>query len=161
MEKCKNCKIFFNNIRINFQNKKYRVKYCSDKCKKESLVKMNLGKNNPRYGKHHIGWNRGKKATKGQLRGLKLGWLNKNMELNPQWKGDNVGNGALHSWIKRHKPKPELCENCKKVPPYDLANISGKYLRDTKDYKWMCRKCHMEEDGRLNNFKKSRCKYGV
>jgi len=34
-------------------------------------------------------------------------------EKNPMWKGDDVGIGALHEWIKRRKPKPKLCEDCK------------------------------------------------
>jgi hypothetical protein len=69
-------------------------------------------------------------------------------EKNPQWKGNEVGYYALHDWIRRRKIKPELCEDCKNEPPYDLANISGKYLRDINDYKWVCRRCHMLEDGR-------------
>jgi len=74
--------------------------------------------------------------------------FNKN-EKNGMWKGYKVGYNALHSWIRVRKKKPNLCQNCKKNKPYDLANISGKYKRDIKDYKWVCRKCHMEEDGRL------------
>ena len=70
---------------------------------------------------------------------------------NPNWKGDKVGNNSLHQWINNHKIKPELCENCKLVPPHDLANISGKYLRDLKDWIYLCRKCHMVSDNRLKN----------
>jgi len=72
---------------------------------------------------------------------------------NGMWKGNNVGYRALHEWIKRHKPKKELCENCGKTLSYDLANISGKYTRDINDYKWLCRSCHMKEDGRVKNLK--------
>ena len=64
---------------------------------------------------------------------------------NPNWKGDKVGIKSLHNWIRRRKPKPELCERCKKVPPYDLANISGEYKRDVNDYEWLCRSCHSKE----------------
>ena len=75
-------------------------------------------------------------------------------ELNSQWKGDDANLKNIHAWIRRRKPKPAFCEDCKINPPYDLANISGKYKRDVKDYKWICRKCHMEEDGRMiNNLK--------
>jgi len=82
-------------------------------------------------------------------------------EKNPMWKGDDVGIGALHEWIKRRKPKPKLCEDCKKRKPYDLANISGKYKRDVNDYKWVCRSCHMKEDKRINNLKQFKGeKYG-
>ena len=67
----------------------------------------------------------------------------------PEWKGDKVGYKDLHKWIRKNKPKPNLCEECNKKPPFDIANISGKYKRDIKDYKWLCRSCH-----RLNDFKK-------
>jgi hypothetical protein len=68
--------------------------------------------------------------------------------LNPMWKDDKVDYPALHKWIFINKPKKELCENCKKVKPFDLANISGEYKRDINDFKWLCRSCHMKEDGR-------------
>ena len=67
---------------------------------------------------------------------------------NPMWKGNKVRYSALHNYIRWHKPKPELCEKCKKAPPFDVANISGKYTRDVNDYRWLCRKCHMTKDGR-------------
>lgn len=68
---------------------------------------------------------------------------------NGKWKGDNVGYKGLHQWIAKRKPKPEFCEKCQKVPPYDLANISGQYKRDINDFEWLCRKCHIESDGRI------------
>lgn len=80
----------------------------------------------------------------------KIGLAN-NGSKNGMWKGDNVGYISLHEWIKKHKPKPEFCEKCKINKPYDLANISGKYKRDVNDFRWLCRKCHMKEDGRLKN----------
>lgn len=74
---------------------------------------------------------------------------------NGMWKGDKVGLTALHEYIRRHKPKPLFCEKCKKNKPYDLANISGEYKRDIKDFKWLCRSCHMLEDNRIiKNFNK-------
>jgi len=68
---------------------------------------------------------------------------------NPMWKGDKVGYFSLHEWIKRYKPQPKLCEICKKKPSYDLANKSGKYLRDLTDWEYLCRSCHMIKDGRM------------
>ncbi len=68
---------------------------------------------------------------------------------NPMWK-ENPGLNALHTWVNRHKPKPDFCEDCKLVPPYDLANISQEYKRDINDFEWLCRKCHMKKDGRIN-----------
>ena len=72
---------------------------------------------------------------------------------NPFWKGDNVGVPALHEWVRRNKLKPKLCEDCKVKKPIDLANISGKYKRDLNDFKWICRSCHMKEDGRIKQLK--------
>jgi hypothetical protein len=76
--------------------------------------------------------------------------LSKRNGRNPQWKGDEVGYLALHDWIKRHLPKtPCVCGNEK----VDLHNISGKYLRDLKDWEYLCRSCHMRLDGRIKNLK--------
>lgn len=69
---------------------------------------------------------------------------------NPNWKGNDVGYSGVHSWIKRRKPKPLFCECCGNIQPFDLANISNEYKRDVDDFRWVCRKCHMEEDGRLD-----------
>ncbi len=70
-------------------------------------------------------------------------------EKNGMWKGDEVGYNALHSWVRKYKFKSELCECCHKNKSYDLANISGEYKRNLDDWEWLCRKCHMVRDGRL------------
>jgi len=66
----------------------------------------------------------------------------------PNWKGDKACRVAIHQWIKRRKPKPKLCEYCNENEAKDLANLSGKYLRDVTDFMWLCRKCHLRLDGR-------------
>jgi hypothetical protein len=63
---------------------------------------------------------------------------------------------AIHDWVRKFKVKTELCENCNLEKPYDLANISGEYKKDIKDYKWLCRRCHMKDDGRIKRFMKYR-----
>lgn len=78
-------------------------------------------------------WNKGKEGLCG--------------ENSPHWKGDKAGYHAIHKWIIKIKPKPKFCEKCKKVPPKELANISGKYKRDVNDFEWMCVKCHRKFDG--------------
>ncbi len=70
-------------------------------------------------------------------------------EKNSMWKGDKVSRRGLHHWGERHIPKPIFCQDCKKIPPRDLANISQKYKRDITDWEWLCRKCHMMKDGRM------------
>lgn len=70
---------------------------------------------------------------------------------NGMWKGDKVGYGALHIWISDRKPKPKTCPKCRKITTkLELANISQKYKRDIQDFEWLCRRCHMLKDGRMN-----------
>jgi hypothetical protein len=103
--------------------------------------RCNIGVNNPNYGKHET------EKTK-----LKISVANSGSQ-NGMWKGDKVGYFSIHDWARKRKPKPNLCENCDQQPPRDLANISGLYLRDINDYRWLCRKCHMRLDGRMKNLK--------
>ena len=70
-------------------------------------------------------------------------------ERNGQWKGKDVKYGSLHDYIKYHKTKPDLCERCGEEKRLDLANKSGDYLRELNDWEWLCRKCHMTSDGRI------------
>lgn len=74
-------------------------------------------------------------------------------ENNSQWKGDEASVLAIHDWIKRRHPSPKHCQNCGQERVLDLANISPTYNKDTytrdiKNWKWLCRSCHMREDGR-------------
>lgn len=69
---------------------------------------------------------------------------------NGQWKGKDVSYGALHDYVKYHLTKPLNCEMCGQPKKLDLANISGEYKRDLKDWEYLCRKCHMTKDGRIN-----------
>ena len=90
----------------------------------------------------------------------KLGSLAKLGEKNPNWKGDGkIHYATLHTWLYRHIQKSIVCERCKKVPPHDLANISSKYNpktynRDFKNWEWLCRRCHMIKDGRLEHLQR-------
>ena len=90
-------------------------------------------------------WNKGLKGfRKGENAGVNNG----------MWKGDGVGYIQLHVWVRSRLPKSELCERCKKVAPYDLAN-KGAYNRELKNWEWLCRKCHMTKDKRLTKLKKT------
>ena len=90
-------------------------------------------------------------------------------EKNLQWRGDNVKITALHAWVRRNWVNPpKICQICDRNPALDLAN-KGIYSRDFKNWEWLCRRCHMEKDGRLDKFSKlneprrngvcKRCKY--
>lgn len=69
---------------------------------------------------------------------------NQKNKVHYNWKGDNVGYGQLHKWVRANLGKPSLCENCLTTSAkiYDWANISGEYLRDLSDWARLCRPCH-------------------
>jgi len=102
----------------------------------------NVKQDNPMYGKQHT------EKSKKKMQLTSLG------KKNGMWKGNDVGYIALHEWVKNHLPKPNLCQECDKVPPYDLAN-KGIYDRNLDNWEWLCRKCHMDKDGRLEKLKES------
>lgn len=120
-------------------------------CKKDffvypsSLIKLRDGKISKNLGKFC--------SRKCRIINTKISYLGSG---NPMWKGDKVGYCSLHEWIKRYKPQPKLCEICNKKPSYDLANKSGKYLRDLSDWEYICRSCHMIKDGRMKVLHKYR-----
>src|SRR5579859_34617 len=105
----------------------------------------NFNTDNKKSWSNHTRWHDGK-MEKSRINYS----LSKTGNKNPMWVGDNVKIRGVHEWVRRHKPKPELCENCKNNPPRDLANISQKYYRDVNDFEWLCRQCHMNKDGRIN-----------
>ena len=74
------------------------------------------------------------KGVKGFLKG----------ENHPNWKGDEVGYFSKHNWLIRHYIKSGKCEKCgtTKARRTEWANLSGKYLRDIKDYLELCPSCH-------------------
>jgi hypothetical protein len=72
------------------------------------------------------------------------------------WKGDKVGYHQLHHWIRKRLPKLEFCEICKKVPPTEVANITGMYNRELKNWGWFCRRCHMDFDNLIERTIKKR-----
>ncbi len=59
---------------------------------------------------------------------------------------DNTGYGGIHAWVRKRKSKPKFCEACGINLAIDLANKSGNYLRDIKDYDYLCRGCHKIKD---------------
>ena len=103
--------------------------------------------------KGHPAWNKGKKHSKESIEKMKTNQPKKFDSDNCQWKDNKVGYNSLHSYVKRRKKKPKLCECCNKKPPFDLAN-KGIYNRELKNWEWLCRKCHMIKDGRLNKLNK-------
>lgn len=106
----------------------------------------NFASKNKKSVSNHTRWCEGR-MSKDSYKGINWG------EKNVNWKGDDLTDlGAIHFRMSRRVEKPEKCVNCKKAKPYDLANISQKYKLEISDWKWICRRCHMTEDGRLDKF---------
>lgn len=67
---------------------------------------------------------------------------------NGNWKGDDVGYIALHSWIRRRLGIPDVClledSTCK--GRFEWANISHEYKRDLNDYVSLCKSHHTRFD---------------
>jgi len=75
------------------------------------------------------------------------------------WKGDDVGYFALHSWVVRHKGKPQICEHCgatSKEKWLHWANIDHKYKRNLNDYISLCASCHSKYDRKYNSYKRKK-----
>jgi hypothetical protein len=55
---------------------------------------------------------------------------------------------TIHNWVEKKLGKPQECSGCGRNDNrrYEWANISGKYLQDTSDWKRLCKKCHHELD---------------
>jgi len=71
----------------------------------------------------------------------------KENEKHPNWRGKKVSYTALHAWVKKRKINNGKCEWCGKTKRLDLA-CKGIYDRDLNNWEWLCRKCHMKQDGR-------------
>lgn len=69
---------------------------------------------------------------------------------NNKWRGDDVGNKALHGWVKRKLGRPMKCEFCGFTTdnPYQIhwANRSHAYKRDVTDWLRLCVPCHKKYD---------------
>lgn len=103
---------------------------------KKGMIPWNKGKNGLT-----IAWNKGTKCFK--LTGKNNGF----------WKGDSVGYFGLHSWVYRHKGKPQFCEHCgttDKLRRLNWANIDHKYHRNLDDFISLCYSCHKIYDLKNN-----------
>ena len=123
--------------------------YCYCGCKKTRSKYNQLGKECKFVNGCENRWKKmsdeQKKKISDSLKGTRLD------ETNPAWKGEEVRRAGLHMYVRTRLPKTEFCQVCNKVPPYDLANKTGKYLRDLDDWWWLCRSCHKKFDLRYKS----------
>ena len=79
------------------------------------------------------------------------------------WKGDKIGYGAVHMWLRSTYGKANKCENPDCVYPrkndrkelliapkrFEYALLRGKkYSRKRENFIMMCASCHRKYDGR-------------
>ena len=110
---------------------------------KEHCIKISLSS------KGKIPWNKGltglpkhSKETR-----LKMSEAHSN-EKHHEWKGEDVGYSALHSWISRKKgsAKNYYCSVCRTKKSLQWANKDHKYKRKLSDWIVLCSKCHYKYD---------------
>lgn len=65
-----------------------------------------------------------------------------------QRNGGSFGYDALHTWVYRHKGRPNKCEHCGTTEKrkYHWVNLSGKYKRNLDDWIRLCVSCHKKMD---------------
>ena len=78
---------------------------------------------------------------------IKIGLASKGN--NHGFRGDNILDRALHHWVRKYLPIPEDCQMCGENKKLDLANVTGIYNREFKNWKYFCRKCHIAFDGNV------------
>jgi hypothetical protein len=118
-----------------------------DICGKEYPLSSGINNKGRPYTNHRR-WHKLKEYENFQKNFREFISQNSRDEKHSRWKGDDAGYIAIHTYVKRRKPKPETCEFCnKKISRLDLANKSGEYKRDINDWYWLCRKCHQDYDG--------------
>jgi uncharacterized protein YlaI len=72
----------------------------------------------------------------------------------PQWKADDVGiNSARNRAFHAYSLDGVSCERCEQQPAIDRHHVDGNTINnDPSNIQFLCRRCHMEVDGRLTAF---------
>jgi NUMOD3 motif len=65
-----------------------------------------------------------------------------------RWKGDEVGYGGIHIWMRHTFGQPRECDHCgtTEAKRYEWANLSKEYKRDRADWLRLCNQCHQKYD---------------
>lgn len=68
-------------------------------------------------------------------------------EKHPNWKGEEVGYGCLHTWVRKYLGEIQECNRCGaiKSKSFHWHNTDGEYKRNLKDWERLCVKCHNNE----------------
>lgn len=93
---------------------------------------------------------RGKAITKSERYRLsKLG------EKNPNWKGENACSQSGRLRAENWFPNPKPCEICNSQKSERHHKDGNTLNNDPGNIQWLCRKHHMVEDGRMENWIKN------
>lgn len=157
---CHNCSNKLERDLYRIKRSKYH--YCNTECRYKAQKKMpELAFHFGRYAvKGNVGPNKGKiwgkESRIAMSEGHKLKGIEPKIkfiaigEESPSWKGDRVGYGALHDWVRKWKGKPRICEHCGiEGNNLEWANKSQEYKRDLNDWIRLCRTCHRRYDGKI------------
>lgn len=117
----------------------YKHKLCKSCCKKgiklsaETRKNMSVARIGIKFSENHIS------NLRNHLK--KINVKGKNYK-------ENAGYHAIHKWIQDVLGKPKICVFCRSTTEkrYEWANLSGKYLRDKKDFVRLCKSCHERFD---------------
>jgi len=52
----------------------------------------------------------------------------------------------VHTWVRKYKHKPEVCEICGKDGRLELSNITGKLVKDVHNFQYIHASCHKNYD---------------
>lgn len=140
-----------------------RGKFCSKSCmyvyRKEAVrTKYTKHKVNKGWFKKGVNSHPDTKIKKGERISVKTEFKKGILPLN--YKGDEVGYGALHHWVRYHKGRACKCEKCGSENSVNWANKSHEYKRDLDDWVELCQKCHMKYD-RENGWGKASKKFNM
>ncbi len=129
--------------------------------RKQELGYLNSPETREKISQTHLG-KKATQETKDKMSLAKKGKVPKNIvlflkkahevvkpkgELSYHWKGDKVGYGGLHDWIRKQLGTPQKCVRCgtTEAKRYEWCNISGEYTRDLSDWERLCVSCHRKE----------------
>lgn len=130
--------------RIRPSGLKYELKVKNRAWFKKGLIPWNAGTKGL-----IISWNKG---TRGLCRANRTSFTSEDVlgSKNKRWKGEGVGYGALHRWLKRNYSWSDKCEICGSTRTLQLASKNYIYDRDPENWFILCRKCHDKHDRTRN-----------
>lgn len=115
----------------------------------ENLVNFPKGYTPWNKGKKGGFWS-GKKMSKEHIRKLSLSHKGKfKGAQGNNWKGNNIGYGGIHMWLRATFGKARKCEFCNglKAKRFEWALVKGKrYERKRENFIMLCPSCHRKYD---------------